>query len=99
LHEIQTKAIGGETMITTSQILLQIEKHIHAAKTASSNQAIRDEFVAMKTLCEAFLSTEQVQVETKNAVPITTQPLATVNQLNVTKIDNDGANGDSIFDF
>ena len=86
-------------MITTSQILLQIEKHIHAAKTASSNQAIRDEFVAMKTLCDAYLSTERVQLETKNAEPITTQPLVTGNQLNVTKIEDDGANGDSIFDF
>lgn len=86
-------------MITTSQILLQIEKHIHAAKAASSNQAIRDEFVAMKTLCEAYLSTEHVQLETKNVVPTTTKPLTTVNQLNVTKIEEDGANGDSIFDF
>ena len=86
-------------MIPTSQILLQIEKHIQVAKTASSNQAIRDEFVAMKTLCEAYLSTEQVQLDTKKAEPLSTQPLATVNQLNVTKIDNDGANGDSIFDF
>ena len=86
-------------MITTSQILLQIEKHIHAAKTASTNQAIRDEFVAMKTLCEAYLSAEHVQLETKNAVPKNTQPLATVNQFNVTKIEADGANGDSIFDF
>lgn len=86
-------------MITTSQILLQIEKHIHAAKIASTNQARRDEFVAMKTLCEAYLSTEHVQLETKNAVPKNIQPLATVNQLNVTKIEDDGANGDSIFDF
>ena len=86
-------------MITTSQILLQIEKHIQAAKAASTNQVIRDEFVAMKTLCEAYLSTEHAQVEAKSAVHTNSQPLATVNQLNATKIEDDGANGDSIFDF
>lgn len=85
-------------MISTSQILLQIEKHIQAAKAASTNQAIRDEFVAMKTLCEAYLSTEHAQTEIKNAVPINTQ-LTTVNQFNTSKVEADGANGDSIFDF
>lgn len=89
-------------MITTSQILLQIEKHIQLAKNASSNQATRDEFVAIKTLCEAYLMLEQDQIksEIKNNTPNLMQPITTMNSINNTaKIDEDGANGDSIFDF
>ena len=94
-------------MIRNEQILSAIEKHLVKAKTAKTNSEMREQLVAMKALCDVLLM-DDVETPSKNNVqhvhnvqnvqPIQSmpsQPVSTINKLH----EDDGANGDSIFDF
>ena len=97
-------------MIRNEQILSAIEKHLVKAKTAKTNSEMREQLVAMKALCDVLLmndaeisSTSYVQ-HTQNVQHVQTiqpiqsmpsQPVSPTNKLQ----EDDGANGDSIFDF
>ena len=100
-------------MIQNEQILSAIEKHLLNAKTAKTNSEMREQLVAMKALCDVLLLNE-VGTSSKNDVqhvqnvqhvqpiqPIQSiqsmpsQPVSPTNKLQ----EDDGANGDSIFDF
>ena len=100
-------------MIQNEQILSAIEKHLVNAKTAKTNSEMREQLVAMKALCDVLLLNE-VGTSSKNYVqyvqnvqhvqpiqPIQSiqsmpsQPVSPTNKLQ----EDDGANGDSIFDF
>ena len=100
-------------MIPNEQILSAIEKHLVNAKTAKTNSEMREQLVAMKALCDVLLLNE-VGTSSKNDVqhvqnvqhvqpiqPIQSiqsmpsQPVSPTNKLQ----EDDGANGDSIFDF
>ena len=100
-------------MIQNEQILSAIEKHLVNAKTAKTNSEMREQLVAMKALCDVLLLNE-VGTSSKNDVqhvqnvqhvqpiqPIQSiqsmpsQPVSPTNKLQ----EDDGANGDSIFDF
>lgn len=91
-------------MIRNEQILLAIEKHLAKAKVAATNSEMREQLVAMKALCDVLLMnggesplTDQKQrvqhVQSIQAMP--SQPISSTNKLQ----EEDGANGDSIFDF
>ena len=100
-------------MIQNEQILSAIEKHLVNAKTAKTNSEMREQLVAMKALCDVLLLNE-VGTSSKNDVqhvpnvqhvqtiqpiqPIQSMPSQPVSPTNKLQED-DGANGDSIFDF
>ena len=94
-------------MIQNEQILSAIEKHLVNAKTARTNSEMREQLVAMKALCDVLLLNE-VGTSSKNYVqhvqnvqhvqPIQSMPSQPVSPTNKLQED-DGANGDSIFDF
>ena len=100
-------------MIQNEQILSAIEKHLVNAKTAKTNSEMREQLVAMKALCDVLLLNE-VGTSSKNDVQhvqnvqhvqtiqpmqsiqsMPSQPVSPTNKLQ----EDDGANGDSIFDF
>ena len=100
-------------MIQNEQILSAIEKHLVNAKTAKTNSEMREQLVAMKALCDVLLLNE-VGTSSKNYVQhvrnvqhvqtiqpmqsiqsMPSQPVSPTNKLQ----EDDGANGDSIFDF
>ena len=91
-------------MIRNEQILSAIEKHLVKAKTAPTNSEMREQLVAMKALCDVLLMNDRQtslnnpvqhvqQVQSTQSMP--SQPISSTNTLQ----ENDGANGDSIFDF
>lgn len=88
-------------MITQQTILTQIEKLTAEARQVSGQQA-REKFAAIKALCEVVLA-EQTAVKAQqisvtpivNPTPVFTQPVAIPSQ----KLNEDDANGDSLFDF
>ena len=97
-------------MIQNEQILSAIEKHLVNAKTAKTNSEMREQLVAMKALCDVLLLNE-VGTSSNNDVqhvqnvqhvqtiqPIQSMPSQPVSPTNKLQED-DGANGDSIFDF
>ena len=83
-------------------ILRKMEEHIATAKEQDSAAKMREHVQAIKALCEVILDSEQ-----KQEIPsvIRPQPLATSISsgslsLGEKKLEpEDGANGDSIFDF
>lgn len=92
-------------MISYQAVLVEIEKHLQAAKVADSEQQFRDSMVAMKALCDVVLkpvegskrmSMDESKVTVVNSeIPPTLTSFQTTQKLE----EKDGANGISIFDF
>lgn len=89
-------------MITQQAILTQMEKLTAEARQASSEQQAREKFAAIKALCEVVLAEQTIEKQQSvsisaitPSVPTFTQPVAIPSQ----KLQEDDANGDSLFDF
>jgi len=88
-------------MISYEAVIQQVEKQLASAKNANNEQQIREALTAIRALCDVVLdlptATSHVQVNHLPQMLSTEQMPSTIN---TTKIQhNDGANGDSIFDF
>lgn len=83
-------------MISSEQILSQIEKHINKAKMDPNTQTTRETFIAIRALCEVVLDSSipapvtPITSSTHSAPVISTQS---------TVLKEDNANGESLFDF
>ena len=83
-------------MISNRQILMQIEKQLQEAKTASGEQSIRESLAAIKALCDVALTVPQT--ESPTVLPTPTVKAATLTGPS-TPLKEDDANGESLFDF
>ena len=81
-------------MITQQMILTQIEKLTAEARHVSEQQA-REKFAAIHALCELVLAQQGQQQAPQ---PLQLRPAAPM-LMPSSKLDEDDANGDSIFDF
>ena len=90
-------------MITYDTIVKQIEKLTTEAANAASEQQTREKLAAIRALCDIVLD-EKVgspqpasitSISTISRSPVYTQPVAIPSQ----KLEEDDANGDSLFDF
>lgn len=89
-------------MISQQAIFLEIEQQLARAKQATTEAQAREALAAIQALCNVTL-----QATRSTAQPLTTmattQPLTAMAQpqsLTATKfVEDDGANGDSLFDF
>ena len=86
-------------MISYQAILVEIEKHIQQAKIASTEQQMREALVATKALCDVVLSVNKQDMKSilHNDEPMPTGQLQLVESSQ--RLEEDGANGASIFDF
>ena len=96
-------------MIRNEQIISVIEKHLGQAKAATTNGEMREQLVAIKALCDVLLMNDEdqstyTQVQATQLIPsqaigslnkVPSQAVSTASKLH----EDDGANGDSIFDF
>lgn len=90
-------------MITYETIIKQIEKLTTEAAHAATEQQAREKLAAIRALCDVVLdekfsspkSASINSVSTTISSPVYTQPVAIPAQ----KLDEDDANGDSLFDF
>ena len=95
-------------MISYEMIVQQIAKLTAQANEAQNEQQIREQLSAIRALCDVALSdkpaNQKVSSVTPNGAnyinlssptPVYTQPIVTPSQ----KLEEDDANGDSIFDF
>ncbi|MFY3793016.1 YwdI family protein [Ureibacillus sp. MALMAid1270] len=91
-------------MISFQTLLLEIEKHTNIAKNTVDEQQIREQIIAIRTLCEVALAEKQSNInmtkhsyqETHNAQSV---QLNTKMSMSSERLIEDGANGNSIFDF
>ncbi|MEK4384680.1 YwdI family protein [Solibacillus sp. FSL W7-1464] len=90
-------------MITYETIVKQIEKLTTEAAHAATEQQAREKLTAIRALCDVVLD-EKVSsptpasinsMSTMTSSPVYTQPVAIPAQ----KLEEDDANGDSLFDF
>lgn len=90
-------------MITNEMIIKQIEKLTAEAAYASTEQQVREKLTAIRALCDVVLDEKITSsqplmnhlVSTSVSSPVYTQPVAIPAQ----KLEEDDANGDSLFDF
>ena len=88
-------------MISYQTILQQLEKQLDEAKKATGEQQIRESLTAVRALCDVVLeqSVETSKTQPKHAPQMLTQ-VPTQQMVYTAKInEEDGANGDSLFDF
>lgn len=82
-------------MISYEAIIQQIEKHVVQAKQQTSETALREQLTAIHTLCEVVLQTSQ-----QTAVrPAQIMQVTTAVHTPSTKLEEQDANGESLFDF
>lgn len=87
-------------MISYESVLVELEKHIQTAKTASSEQQFREALAATKALCDIVLQfpvngTSTTSIEENKQLISNPSPLPYAQE----RSEEDGANGTSIFDF
>ena len=80
-------------MISKEALLQALANELQAAQ-AGDEQATREALIAMRTLCDVAL---KVKPTAKPVAPM--QQVSIVPTIQPTRIEEDGANGDSIFDF
>ncbi|MGN4126785.1 YwdI family protein [Lysinibacillus sphaericus] len=88
-------------MISYQAVLQQLEKQLAGAKNAASEQQIRETLTAIRALCDVVLDlpAEAPKAPTKH-LPQMLATGSTPSSIYTAKMEeDDGANGDSIFDF
>jgi hypothetical protein len=94
--------------ISLNKILDKMQQELLRAKSEESEQKVRERLMAIRTLCDLVLDEAPAEGKRVEAVPvqpvrqvvqsIPTMPQTTTIQ-NTTKLEEDDANGDSLFDF
>ncbi len=86
-------AIGQERVIT------EIEKHARQARSGDSAK-MRESVAAIRALCDLLLESDEQQPASPapRAVPLAASP-SPQPVLSEKKLEEDGANGDSLFEF
>lgn len=85
-------------MISSEQILNQIEKQIKLAKMDADGQSAREALAAIRALCDVVLDSPKARHSIN--IPIVSQPIDTaVLSTKAAPLKEDDANGESLFDF
>ncbi|MEE1131171.1 MAG: YwdI family protein [Caryophanon sp.] len=80
-------------MISKDALLQALAKELQAAQ-AGDEQATREALSAIRALCDVALSAKPI------VMPMTSiQPMSIAPTIQPTRVEENGANGDSIFDF
>lgn len=82
-------------MISYEAIIQQIEKHVIQAKQGSSEAILREQLTAIQALCEVALQTTDKKVD----VPSVQSIAVTTAVPSATRLEEQDANGESLFDF
>lgn len=87
-------------MISTEQLLEEMQRQLNYAKTADEDQAVREALTAIRALCQVVLVSNDKKEEpiiTPRTMAISHQPR--ISSLDSRTLEEEGANGGSIFDF
>ena len=91
--------------ISIEKLLAKMETELHSAKTSGKEENLREKIYSIKILCELILDektgkSNEAMIHTAPAsfLPAAAKPISGLNQPKKLETD-DGANGDSLFDF
>jgi hypothetical protein len=89
--------------ISVDQLLKKIESELHMAKQAGSTAKLRENVHSMKVLCEIILEenhqSESIRRLAGESALQPVSPVLPVTSLSVKKLEEEEANGDSLFEF
>lgn len=88
--------------ISVDQLLRKIESELHKAKGAGNASSLRENVHSIKVICELILENDKGSVSNVGKVlPTAVTPVQTLSPVNlsVKKLDEEEANGESLFDF
>lgn len=83
-------------MISYESVVQQIEKHITHAKQGATEQQLREQLAAIHTLCELVLQGQAQPQPKTTAVTMLSSPVTVSTSA---KLQEQDANGESLFDF
>lgn len=86
-------------MITEKQMLEHMERTLLKAKQATSPEQMRDEVAGIKAMCELFLNASPKQGHVIQPTSQLVSHSKSSVHLVESKLQDEDANGDSIFDF
>lgn len=88
-------------MIPYQAVIQQLEKQLSGAKNAGNDQQIREALIAIRALCDVVLDSpsDTASITSPKHLPQMLVAESKPSTLYTSKIEEDGANGDSIFDF
>ena len=90
-------------MIPLSRVITEIEKHASIANRRGDDVSIRESLLAIRALCDVALSeSTNIRIEeSRPAQPVQAvqQPASVASVSAGERLKDDGANGDSLFDF
>lgn len=94
-------------MISVQTLLQQIERHTQLAKSTDNDQEIREQLIAIRTICELALAEQSSNISVTKQHIQQQNLTQTVQLSNTTQVslsssplkEDDGANGNSLFDF
>lgn len=87
-------------MISTERIIEEMQRQLNYAKTAEDDQAIREALTAIRALCQVVLASNEKTEEpiiTPRTMAISHKPQ--ISSLDSRPLEEEDANGGSIFDF
>jgi hypothetical protein len=94
--------VHDEMNISVQKLLAKMEEELRLAKSNANEKSVREKVYSIKILCELILDEKQLENETvinPVVIPVPQHPTSiSVNQPQRLK-EEDGANGDSLFDF
>ncbi|MEH7379474.1 YwdI family protein [Bacillus sp. JJ1533] len=93
--------------ISLGKILDKMQQELQSAKSEASEQKVRERLMAIRTLCDLVLDEAPTEVRRVESMPVqplpqSVQPIQTMQPTtiqNTAKLEEDDANGDSLFDF
>ncbi|BDG33923.1 hypothetical protein PthBH41_36350 [Parageobacillus thermoglucosidasius] len=86
--------------IPIAAILTKMEEQLRQAKTAASQQRLREHIAAVRALCDLVLEKEEAEAKETTAVSSAAVVPLSIPQGKSERIDiGDDANGPSLFDF
>jgi len=87
-------------MISTERIIEEMQRQLNYAKTADDDQAVREALTAIRALCQVVLVSNEKKDEpiiTPRTMAISHKPR--ISSLESRPLEEEDANGSSIFDF
>lgn len=86
-------------MISYDRVFVEMERQLNAARKTGDEREMREALTAIRSLCEVALGGESAKVEKVMPKILETPQVQSLTSLEAEPMKEEGANGDSLFDF
>jgi len=86
-------------MISYEQVFKEMERQLTIARKTGDEREMRQALAAIRSLCEVGLGGSSTKVEQETPKVLKTPQVQSLTSLEAKPMEEDGANGGSLFDF